>query len=229
MWLLPMMLACGFIGGDETPDDRGKRKKGKRTQKEAPAPAPTNSVVYGEMMDGWCSLCNTGTMPKIEVKSSSALKEGSQTYSAMSVLDDDAATAWCEGSDGTGVGESLTFSFSKKVSIEAIVFQGGYFKSAGSLRDNGRVKRARIQIDGGKSKEVTLSDPTQPGSVSRTNGKSWLEQITQDPAIILLDFPEETTTRSLTFTILETYEGAKHPDTCISGMDINLVDPNWLN
>jgi len=226
MWLIAMMVACGLSGADEAAE-RGGKKKGKRARSEAPATADV--VSYGEMVDGYCSMCNTGQMPTIQAKASSMLKEGGQTYSASFVLDENPATAWCEGSDGDGVGETLTLSFSKPVSVQALEVQGGYFKSGALLRDNGRIKRVKVAIDGNRSTEVSFSDPSKPGSVSRSSGISWLEQITQNPAVVMLGFPEDATTTSLELTVLETFKGAKHTDTCISGVGVQLVDPAWFN
>lgn len=79
---------------------------------------------------------------KLEVKSISATSQlndtADKTYSPSNLIDGNPATAYVEGAEGTGVGESLTFQFGlTPYYITEIVWAPGYQASEDLLEKNG--------------------------------------------------------------------------------------------
>lgn len=107
--------------------------------------------------------------------------------------------AWCEGVPGPGIGQSVTVHQNPAQVIGSMSFVNGYARTEQTFRNNGRVKRARIETSGGYVRTMTFRD-----------GKEWLHiKIT----------PSNVTWVRL--TILETYPGARDTDTCISKFYMN--------
>jgi hypothetical protein len=113
--------------------------------------------------------------------------------------------AWCEGVPGHGVGQTITFHQSPAHVIATIVFVNGYAASEKTFRDNGRVKRVRIETSGGYKREVNLKD-------------------TRDVQKIKLSPSRVAWIRS---TILDVYPGNKHQDTCVT--TLSAVVDEFLN
>ena len=78
----------------------------------AVAPASTTANVgYGDYLaEHHCMNCDWLPKDALSVVSDAHL-DG--PYAPSNVLDDDRATAWCEGVQGAGVGETLVFRFSR--------------------------------------------------------------------------------------------------------------------
>jgi alpha-tubulin suppressor-like RCC1 family protein len=66
-------------------------------------------------------------------------------YAAINVLDGDPATAWVEGKDDDGIGESVQFDITPPVRVFAVRVMPGFFSGA-YWKDNNRVKQARITV-----------------------------------------------------------------------------------
>jgi hypothetical protein len=113
--------------------------------------------------------------------------------------------AWCEGVPGHGVGQAITFHQTPAHVIATIMFVNGYAASEKTFRENGRVKRVRIETSGGYTREINLKD-------------------TRDVQKIKLSPSRVAWIRS---TILDVYPGDKHQDTCIS--TLSAVVDEFLN
>lgn len=169
---------------------------------------------------------------RAQTSASSTLSHEKNRYAVENLMDGDPATAWCEGSEGNGEGESITFRIEPKeneypCSVEGIAIVPGYAKSAQTYLKNGRVTRLRIE---------ECDDPSSYAEL-RWQAQDRFEQsavfIDTDYASIVPTGPlveakggkwaaEESERHDdhkpycLRFIILETAPGEDYSDTCIS-------------
>lgn len=129
-----------------------------------------------------------------------------ENYHPSYVLDDDPTTAWVEGADGDGVGESLTIRLSplKKAKALRLVITPGYQKSKGLFAANGTPTKLGVHVEGPAHEtsidtELTLAPKwgTQTFEVPLTGGLA-----------------------SLTLTLLEVRAGKTYKDTCLSDVQV---------
>jgi hypothetical protein len=119
--------------------------------------------------------------------------QGDKTYGPEH-LSGSAGAAWCEGVPGQGVGQTITFHQKPAHVIATIVFVNGYAANEKTFRENGRVKRMRIETSGGYKREINLKDTRDVQTIKLSPSRvAWLRS-----------------------TILDVYPGDKHQDTCIS-------------
>jgi len=71
--------------------------------------------------------------------------EGIGNYGTHNLLDKNPSTAWVEGVEGDGIGETVTIEAGETLK-EAIIFRNGYQKSQGTFEGNSRVKRMRVTL-----------------------------------------------------------------------------------
>jgi hypothetical protein len=110
--------------------------------------------------------------------------------------------AWCEGVAGPGIGQSVTIHQDPSQVMRTINVMNGYAKSDETFRNNGRVKKALIETDGGAKKTVTLKDTRESQEIVIPKGKvAWVK-----------------------LTILEVYPGVRASDTCMSMFLTNLEE-----
>ncbi len=137
-------------------------------------------------------------------------------------------TAWCEGVQGSGVGETIRIDFSGLQPVTVINISSGYEKSLDLFAKTSRIKKASL----------TLSDGSQYRLVFRkhfydiSDGKqSWYRMNTRfqdmnSPQVFVIS-PEgqpPKQIRWLELSITETVKGSKYQDTCISRIEIT---PRW--
>lgn len=119
--------------------------------------------------------------------------QGGNTY-GPDFLTGSGEGAWCEGAAGAGIGQTITLRQTPDQVIGSIVFANGYGKSAQAFRNNGRVKRARIETSGGYDRTITLKDTAQTQFIRISPSRiTWVRM-----------------------TILDVYPGGRHADTCVS-------------
>src|SRR5262245_8367880 len=82
-----------------------------------------------------------------KLTASSTLKDAKNRYAAEMVLDSDESTAWCEGKNGPGVGESLVIELSEPVLIDRVLITPMYAKSLETVSANNRVKKLVLELD----------------------------------------------------------------------------------
>jgi len=143
---------------------------------------------------------NTGkTTPAWTARASSALAEKAATLAAGNAVDADVATAWAEGVEGPGIGESITIDFGGPVAVENVGIIPGYAATAALYWGNNRVEKARFELSTGETVEQHFDDKAALQYVPLSGeGVRWLK-----------------------ITILEAYISPKWNDTCISEITIN--------
>jgi hypothetical protein len=137
-------------------------------------------------------------------------------HAPAAVTDGSAATAWCEGVEGDGVGEWIELAFAPVrrdeidrpiCGLEGVALVPGLGRP-GAFLDNGRVRRVRITpcgtSDGGVEREIELD--SLPTSSAR------LLSLQSDPAVT----PSMYTCVRL--TLLEVAPGRRFRDTCVGAL-----------
>ena len=160
-----------------------------------------------------------------KIKASSCL-DNDKEYSAEKLYDNSFKTAWAEGAKGYGIGEYFEYSinnykYNKKYDffdekeeynlmipvIYEIHLFNGYVKNEKVWRENSRVKKLRMYVDGKLYGVIELMD------------------ITSQQIIILpvpIDYKKIKTKKQykddliIRFEIEEVYEGTKYKDSCIT-------------
>ena len=161
-----------------------------------------------DIIDGGCSwYCSGGNY---EVKSSSNLStEKGINYQAKSANDLSYKTAWVEGKSDEGIGEFLEFYFkNNSPRITEIIISNGYMKSETAWKNNNRLKKLRLKVNGKSFGILNLEDSKtdqifELGTFGRNkNGKDLI----------------------LKFEILEVYKGDKYNDTAITEIYFSGID-----
>ena len=139
-------------------------------------------------------------------EASSELEEsGDLTYIAHNAIDGATSTAWVEGVQGDGIGESISITFDNDENeIDAICVRNGYEKSEDIFYKNNRVREATVEFEDGSVEYFELMD----------HGYD---------QIVFFDSPHWG--KSITFTIESVYPGSRYSDTCIS--EIFLARGDW--
>lgn len=148
------------------------------------------------------------------------------TYRASNAHDLDFRTAWVEGKTGPGIGESITYIFPpENPRITTIKIANGYVKSEKAWRENSRVKKLKLYVNGNAYAILNLEDKRvlqifTVGPFGHSDRINWDILKSQPPT-------------NLRFEILEVYPGDKYEDTCISeiffdGLDVHCLAANSL-
>lgn len=141
------------------------------------------------------------------VSASSTLSSPNNSYDPIRAYDFNPLTAWSEGVDGYGVGETYTMRFNDKeadVTMTHLVIINGYIKSKETWEENGRVKKIGIYVDGAFIREAELEDVMM------------VQRVPIGEIPINSGFSKE-----VTIEILDVYPGSEYEDTCISEMFID--------
>lgn len=145
--------------------------------------------------ESWYSYYQQSAMPNIaSVRASSEL---TGNYYAKNVLDD-FRTAWVEGKDDNGIGETITITFGPgNKEIKDLYIANGYVKSEKAFFNNSRVKTMNLYCDGSSLGEISFPDKIGIMHVGLNNaiGKE---------------------SNEISFEIVDIYEGEKFKDTAIS-------------
>lgn len=133
----------------------------------------------------------------VSVTASSYLSEPNLNlyHTPERVTDGDLSTAWVEGLDGNGVGESITFTFDRTYLVSGLRINAGYQKSEKLYQMNNRPASLTLTFSDGTQQTVVLQD---------VNAR-------QD---ITLSLPVET--QSVRLSIASVYSGTTYADTVIS-------------
>ena len=83
------------------------------------------------------------------------------TYVAWNLLDGDMATCWSEGVDGDGIGETVHFKFSQRMTLTRMEVMPGYKKYSEGVdrwRSNGRLREITVTFADGSQDSYSFSD-----------------------------------------------------------------------
>ena len=229
--LLILALLCGGTAQSQIknfypkkvvkPDLSAKREKeinrqNELLQKKVPTASEQKELnilleKYGEVVenawdiiDGGCSwYCGGGNY---KIKASSSLGD---SYKAEFANDLSYKTAWVEGKKDEGIGEYLEYYFKNdSPRITEIIISNGYMKSEETWKNNNRVKKLKLYVNGVPFGILNLKD-------SRTD---------QYFAVGTLGHNKNGTDLILKFEILEVYKGCKYNDTAITEIYFDGID-----
>ena len=230
-YLLILALLCGGTAQSQIknfypkkvvkPDLSAKREKeinrqNELLQKKVPTASEQKELnilleKYGEVVenawdiiDGGCSwYCGGGNY---KIKASSSLGD---SYKAEFANDLSYKTAWVEGKKDEGIGEYLEYYFKNdSPRITEIIISNGYMKSEETWKNNNRVKKLKLYVNGVPFGILNLKD-------SRTD--QYFEMGT-------LGHNKNGTDLILKFEILKVYKGSKHNDTAITEIYFDGID-----
>ena len=164
--------------------------------------------------DGCSWYC--GGMIEVTSASSSLPTSKSGSYAAVNLHDSDVRTAWVEGKEDYGVGESITLK-SSGAYIDRIDIWNGYQKSPELYTKNSRVKVLKLYINDKPSILLHLEDTP---AVQYFNLEKLIEQTTTS-STSETPSTEQPKPRTLRFEIMEVYPGSKWKDTAISEINFD--------
>ncbi len=156
--------------------------------------------------------------PSFKVRASSTLApQGGRSYPGESVTDGKPATAWCEGSEGDGVGEwvELEWRCSRQGPCSepgsgrhllGVVVVPGYARTQRTFTENNRVAELRIGPCGGAA-DAGVVHPIGVGAKVPSDVRR--------SAVMLLGINELGLERCGRFTIERVEAGSSARDTCI--------------
>jgi len=149
----------------------------------------------------------TGEMKKLwSAEATSVLKEEGKPgdfLGAGKAIDGDISTAWAEGADGAGIGESLTIDFGREREIYYVSMIPGFAKSREIYYGNNRVKNARFEMADGSVFGHEFDDHARLHEIEFIDETDYPE-------------PDGIVTSWIKITILDVYLGDRWDDTCIS-------------
>lgn len=161
-----------------------------------------------DIIDGGCSwYCGGGNY---KVNSSSTLSnEKDLHYTATNANDLSYQTAWVEGKNGEGNGEYLEYYFKNdSPRVTTVIISNGYMKSESAWKNNNRVKKLKMSVNGKPFGILNLEDSKSDQSFEV--GK--------------LGHNANGTDLVLKFEILEVYKGDKYNDTAITEIYFDGID-----
>ncbi len=132
----------------------------------------------------------------VEYCASSVLKPiKTNHYNPGMMFDGTRETAWVEGDEADGVGETLTLHFGRERTLTGLEIINGYDKDQRIWSNNSRVKMLETTAENSRPLSIELPDVRGPRRI---------------------DFDPPLTTSYLQLQISEIYPGAKYRDTAIS-------------
>lgn len=137
---------------------------------------------------------------------------GDKDYNADNLFDGDITTAWVEGVDGVGIGETIVIDLGEKQKVSGLAFVNGYLASCYSFNTNGKVTSVLIEFGDGSSVEQTFY-PYNYSTDSKDAVSYWDTELVSLPRPIMTD--------KITITILGAEAGTSYEDTCISEIEIH--------
>lgn len=152
------------------------------------------------------------TVDVLDVTATSTL-EDSTDYQAMNLVDGDFSTAWVEGADYEGKGETVTFTFDREYTIVGMLVTNGYTKTDATFVNNNRVKT--LAISRGDTRDIVEMN----SFISECEYFSWEGNTLEEDIKNYTDyinFDDAITTDTVELEILDAVEGEKYNDTCIS-------------
>ena len=122
-------------------------------------------------------------------------------YHPVKLFDNNPKTMWIENAKGPGIGEKISFSFDKDITIDKITFQPGCFWDK-YWKQNNRVKKMRMKLDG-KNYTIDFDDEMKDQGIT---------------------FNEPVSFSDVELIIEAVYKTTKWDDTAVSGIKFYLND-----
>lgn len=137
-------------------------------------------------------------------------------YSVKNAFDGDSTTAWVEGVEGDGTGESITVEFLENVTVKGFLLFPGYTKSVKTLIENVIPTSVKIVVDG---KHFSRYDIFYSETVMvHQNGEDWHcgpdDPINLNPRFIIFDKP--IVGKLFELQIVDVLPGMKYRDLAIA-------------
>lgn len=206
----------------------------------SPLPATATdpgAAAYGLRGVDWaCAVCQSLDLANLDEVQVSTFLQQDARYGGSKALDGQLATAWCEGVEGPGIGQTLRVRLRKPMLLNAVGMRGGYFKSEDLLAANGRVRAVRLTTSTGVDQVLRFADPAVPmrfdpslGSASEAGpipATEWFERAaTGEMPRHAVQGGEDAPVEWLQLELLEVWPGSRYTDTCISEIELLVVDP----
>ncbi len=171
----------------------------------------------------------------VQAEASSTLisYERADKYQVSNVLDHDLSTAWVEGVNGYGEGESILLTFDTAQALHGIRICGGYRKNAATYQENGRVTSYRLEFSDGTVMDVNMGDYPSDGMLGKapagvmgwetvlsTDGREWQGWDSLKSGMDYISFGKAVTTDYVRLTILAVAPGTVYEDTCITEIEV---------
>ena len=162
-------------------------------------------IIYSEGCSWYC-----GGSYKSLTSSSCQKNTGKIGYQATNAHDFDLTTAWVEGAEGQGIGESLTYTFAGNCPrITAFEVVNGYVKSEQAWQENSRVRQLKVYYNNRPYKVLNLKD-MRGMQIFKVDTLGYHQEGAKD--------------WSLKFEILDVYPGTKYEDTAITEIHFDGID-----
>ncbi|GMQ56675.1 hypothetical protein AN1V17_10690 [Vallitalea sediminicola] len=150
--------------------------------------------------------------------------EGKYSYSVENLFDQDLTTAWVEGKEDLGIGESIEIEFKSDINIGEIAIANGYISNDSCYKNNGKIKKLKIDIydmdyDGKErcvSKIVELYNENKIPIIGNLAITSNLYKYYDMFDFLNVFDDRRVYTNKIVLTILEAESGYKYEDVCIS-------------
>ena len=132
--------------------------------------------------------------------------QGKFSYEAANLVDDNPLTAWVEGKEDYGIGESFTIT---KNYVSGISILNGHQANQTSFTNNSKVKKFALYINGNLSAYLELEDKMDLQKFNSSEFTSLFDEFVTNES-------ESTKKFNLKFEIVDVFQGLKYKDTCIS-------------
>jgi len=155
---------------------------------------------------------------KRSIKSISTSSCLNSNYSSNNLIDQNMSTAWVEGKNDSGIGETISIEFNE-ANILGVLLINGYMKNKKIFEANNRLKKVRIDYT--YKFMYDLKSPVKENSIilnipNRSFNK-YSSKIFAPFSNLLTQYSDAyLRIYNMKITILDVYPGDKYNDTCIS-------------
>lgn len=208
------MLSGWYIPGAESPVLRRYSMVNRPTLAEAPSFLDSAVNAYwresggcGIPLIGAEPLEEPGRLPLVDLSieaSSTLLPQSGNGYGTENLMDSDPATAWVEGDQGHGHGETLTLETESDCTASGLLLLNGHCRDYDTWQENTRIHRLLLTLNG---------EPVMTAGLLDVMGAQYV------------GFPEPVTLSHgdrLKLEVVQVYPGSIHPDAALSELSMVL-------